>query len=136
MRSPRYIVRPGQRPKCKHTPPPKQEYSASELFIPDSMARKIAKRWQWWRTWLRFGPFAVTSETERAQLEPVHRDAMFCLLRAGFSVRDITRTQYDDPRLSPRYREALVELYLAARSRRARKKRRGRRLKADIALAD
>jgi hypothetical protein len=46
-------------------------------------------------------------------------------------MRDIARTQYDDPRLTQQEHADLVELYLAARSRRA-KKRRGRAAAVDI----
>jgi hypothetical protein len=125
------FVVPGKRPKSKSAAPPR-EYSSTELIIPESIARKISRRWQWWRTWLRFGPLAVTRETERARLEAVHREAMLPLLQAGLSMRDIARTQYDDPRLTQQERADLVELYLARRLRRM-KKRRGRAARTDIA---
>jgi hypothetical protein len=126
------FVVPGKRSKSKPSTQTTREYSSTERIIPESLARKIAKRWQWWRTWLRFGPLAVTSETERARLEPVHREAMLYLLRAGLSMRDITCKQHDDPRLLAQDRTALVELYLAARWKRAKKRRRGAS-RADIA---
>jgi hypothetical protein len=130
---PNFVV-PGKRPKSKPAEPPR-ENSSTERIIPDSIARKISKRWQWWRTWLRFGPLAVTSEADLVRLEPVHREAMLYLLRAGLSTRDIARKQYDDPRLNPRDRADLVELYLAARWKRAKKRRRGAS-RADIARLD
>ncbi|MFH1834045.1 MAG: hypothetical protein ABH877_03385 [bacterium] len=70
-------------------------------------AQKISKRWDEWRPWVRLAQLSQTWVGD----EPYHAAAVAGLMRAGLAMRDIRRTNLDDPRLQPVDREQLVKEY-------------------------
>ena len=96
-------------------------------YVPLSLERAIAARWQIWAPWVRmhllrtrqYDPSvdAAMDSPDSCRLRQRHSEHILALMRAGISMRSIRRHRLDDPRLTDDVRAVLVQ---AARERRSK----------------
>src|SRR5580765_6495274 len=93
-------------------------------YVPPSLERAIAARWQRWVPWARMHLLrarqsdpSVDAEAEFRHFGQRHSEHILDMMRAGISMRTIRRHRLDDPRLANEVRAVLVA---AARERQSK----------------
>jgi hypothetical protein len=84
-------------------------------YVPPSLERAIAARWNTWVQWVRmqllrardYDPSVATAESDR--LRQRHSEHILNLMRDGITMRTIGRHGLDDPRITDEVRTVLVE---------------------------
>jgi uncharacterized protein YeeX (DUF496 family) len=87
-------------------------------YVPPSLERAIAARWQIWMPWVRmhllrarqYDPSvnAAVDSPESRRLRQRHSEHILDLMREGISMRTIRRHRLDDPRITDEVRAMLV----------------------------
>lgn len=91
-------------------------------YVPPSLERAIAARWQIWVPWVRmqqlrardYDPSIASAESDR--LCQRHSEHVLAVMRDGITMRTIRRHRLDDPRITDEMRALLV----AARERQSK----------------